>query len=933
MSFRPYSLRPWFAFALTLVMAASVHAGTTGKIAGVVRDGSSGLPLPAANVTVIGTTMGAASNDEGEYFILNVPAGTYSVQAMVIGYKPLLINDVLVAADFTADINFQLEPTVALQVEAVEVKAEKPLIQRDQTSAVRIVESEDIEKLPIRGYQDAAGLQAGVASFATSVAGEESTNGSRLYIRGGRSNEVAFFVDGFSQQDPLTGISSTNINQDAINQVVVLTGGFDAEYGKIMSGVVNVVTKDAAAEYTGSVEAVSDVFASAFGSEVYDYNIYSGSFGGPLLPGNDKLSFYVSGERRWQADRSPRPIANLDLTADQDALFGDDLRLPNNHLSGYSWQGKLNYSLARNMKVKIGTLGSQDDWQEYRHAYLFDANHTPRYEDENNSVFGSFTHTVNSKFFYDASVNWFKTYRFRGDGVYFKDIYAYGRDVNPQYDQDLPLFFYGDDSEQGAHVWDDYLIRDSEYVGFRGNGTYAWSDQNTAKSGFEYRSHTLRKYNHLFPIQSDDLERGFIDVDGYGYSFDGQDEVDSGLDGKKTPKDFSLYLQNLYETDDFVLRTGLRYDYLDTNTKGLKDDANPLGADGATLDDEDLVDAKSYSKVSPRLGIAFPIGERTQFHMNYGKFFQQPNLEDLYVSYKFLEHKVKTGGYFYPFGNPNLKPEETTSYEFAVNKQVGDNAAFKVGVFYKDVKNLVQVVNISANPNSYSSYRNTDYGTVKGFDVQYDYQGTDRLSGSLFYTLSWARGTGSASNTQRNIAWTDDQPPKLTSPLDFDQRHILTANVDYRFGEADGPALGEHFPLANAGVNVVFNASSGKPFTPRKVFDEVTLASVSAENAGAINELTGPWNVRVDLKANKGFELGGFDLNAFVWVLNVFDKRNAIFVYESSGDALSTTFLDEVEGGASYSNPEDQALYRLKERNPNNFDVPRLVRFGLRLGF
>lgn len=147
MSFRPYSLRPWLAFALTLVMAASVHAGTTGKIAGVVRDTASGLPLPAANVTVIGTTMGAASNEE-EYFILNVPAGTYSVQAMVIGYKPLLMSDVLVTPDFTTDLEFKLEPSVALTVETVEVASERPLIQRDATSTVRIVDSESTRSSP-----------------------------------------------------------------------------------------------------------------------------------------------------------------------------------------------------------------------------------------------------------------------------------------------------------------------------------------------------------------------------------------------------------------------------------------------------------------------------------------------------------------------------------------------------------------------------------------------------------------------------------------------------------------------------------------------------------------------------------------------------------------------------------------------------------------
>ena len=920
----------WFvllaSLALMMVTAFAANAGTVGRVQGRVIDADTGLPLPDANIIIVGSTMGAASTEDGEFFVLNIPAGTFQVQASVIGYKPVIQEHVVVTPDFTTYIDFTLEKSVAMTLEAMTIEAEKPLIQKDKTSTVRVVESEDLAKLPVRGYQDAAGLQSGVASFATAVAGEnEASNGSQLYVRGGRANEVAYFVDGFSQQDPLTGISSTNINQDAISQVVVMTGGFDAEYGKIMSGVVNVVTRDAVDRYTGSVETISDAIAPTS----YDYNIYSASLGGPVFPNSSALSFFISGERRWQRDRAPRPIVNLELAADQEALFTDE-RLPNNKLSGTSWQGKLAWDINRSMKFKVGSLGSQDDWQEYRHSYLFNENHTPRYEDENNSVFGTFTHTVNSNGFYDLSANWFTTSRFRGDGVYFDDIYAYGFPVgesNPVFDSDLPLF------QPEGHVWDDYLKRESSYIGFRGNGTYQWDSENTLKGGAEFRRHTLRRYRHLFPVRSLNAQNPFLDVDNYGYTFDAGGENDSGLDGSKNPTDFSLYMQNLYETDDFVLRAGLRYDYLDTNTEGLRDPANPLGADNATLDDEDLVDAKAYNKVSPRLGVAFPIGEGTQFHTNYGKFFQQPNLEDLYVSYAFLEHKVKTGGYFYPFGNPSLKPEETTAYEFGITRQVGENTVFDMTMFYKDVKDLVQVINISASPNSYSSFRNTDYGTIKGLDLKLDFRPDERMSGSLFYTLSWANGTGSATQTQRNIAWTDDEPPKLTSPLDFDQRHIVTANLDYRFGQDDGPMFGDKFLLSNTGVNAVFNATSGGPFTPRKVFDEVTLANVSAENAGAINELTGPWNIRLDLKADKGFELGGLDLNAFVWVLNVFDKRNAIFVYESSGDALSTTFLDETQGQASYDSADDQALYRLKERNPNNFDVPRLMRFGLKVGF
>lgn len=930
-----------------IVLTGSVAgASTVGKIQGTVSDEATGLPLPSANVTIVGTTMGAASSDLGEYFILNVPAGTYSVQASVMGYKPVVLNNVQVTADFTTYLHFSLESTVATTLEPIKVTAERPMVQRDKTGSLRVVDAQEIQNLPVRGYQDAASLQGGVvavghplmASGATRL--EESTNDPRLYIRGGRSNEVAYYVDGFSQQDPLTGISSTSINQNAINQVVVMTGGFDAEYGKIMSGVVNVVTKDAGSRYSGTLEAMTDNLASVVGGDTYDYNVYDASFGGPV-PGVDNLGFYASGERRWSGDRSPKPVQSLGLTAEQEALF-PDARLPNNSLSGYTWQGKLNYAPTSSMKFRLGMLGSVDHWQEYRHAYLFDLAHTPRYEDENNSVYGTFTHTLSPDFFYDVSVNWFYTERYRGDGVYFKDIFAYARDNNPLFDTATPLFYYGD-QENGQHVWDDYLHRESSYVGFRGNATYQLDSHNTMKLGGEYRRHTLRRYQHLFPVQvggSDAI--AFLDVDNYGYTRTGQNQADdgpitsgrlAGLDGVKHPRDFSLYVRNQYQSEDFVLNAGLRYDYLDANTLKLRDEHLPLGEDRARLDPEDLVDASASNKLSPRIGIGFPVGQGTQFHANYGKFFQQPNLENLYVSYAYLEHKVQTGGYFFPFGNPNLRPEETTAYEFGFTRSLSPTSVFDATLFYKDVRNLVQVVSITAAPNNYSSYRNTDYGTIKGADFRFEMQRTRNVQASVYYTLSWARGTGSIGDTQRNIAWTQAEPPKLSSPLDFDQRHKVTVNLDWRLGAGQGPLVGKVRPLENAGINVLLNASSGTPYTPRLTYDEITLANVSALNAGSINQDNGPWNFRVDLKADRAFHVQGAELDAFVWILNVFNRRNAVTVYDGSGDALSTTWLDTPTGENSYATPEAQSLYRLKERNPNNFDIPRLIRFGIRTSF
>lgn len=491
---------------LVLVASQAAWASTVGKISGVVTNKGNNEPIAGANVVILGTTMGATADAVGRYAILNVPAGTYRIQASIVGFKPVVIDNVRAVPDFTTEVDFALEQTVLGIIQTVEVTAEKPLIQKDLTGTARFLGRQEIENLPTRGYQEAAALQAGVVSQQinqdVSTADLESSNAPRLHVRGGRAEEVAYYVDGFSQQDPLTGLSTTSINQNAIDQIVVLTGGFNAEYGKIMSGAVNVITREGGSRYFGSAEAITDNLGGSWvGAKTYDNNIYDLSLGGPVIPGSNQLTFFVSGEKRWSRDRSPHPIENIGLTADQEELYTDG-RLPNNSLDGYTYQGKLTWTLSRQLKLRAGTLNSKDDWQEYHHQYLFDQAHMPRYKDRNISYFGTATYSPSSKTFVTLGGNYFYTERFRGDGVYFEDLAAYGvGDLgNPRYDTNAPLFWYGD-AEHGHHIWDDYLHRESSYWGGKGDVSFQWSPANQAKLGVEYRRHTLRRYRHLFPVQ------------------------------------------------------------------------------------------------------------------------------------------------------------------------------------------------------------------------------------------------------------------------------------------------------------------------------------------------------------------------------------------------------------------------------------------------
>lgn len=963
----------WFAglLAFTLLICSTLFAGTTGKIAGVVKDAESGVPLPGVNVVIKGTTMGAATNLNGEYFIINVPVSTYTLRASMVGYIEMEVEEVTVVADLTTTQEFELKPTVLDIGQVIKVVAERPLIQGDRTGSLQITTGEQLQNMPVKGYSDVVGIQSGVVKFADNpdirFRGDiENTNTPTLNIRGGRADEVAYYVDGFSQQDPLTGISTTAINSNAIEQVVAMAGGFNAEYGKVMSGAVNVVTKEGTGKYSGAFEAVTDnLFGDWIGIDKYDYNVYDLALGGPLIPNNDRYSFYFSGERRWQRDRAPRPYAQ-DVNEAREEFLGvkaDNVNiLPHNSLWGYTWQGKLDLKLTKAINLKLGTLGSVDRWLEFRHNYLFNIEHSTKYVDKNNSFYAKLIHTLSNRTFYTLSGSYYVTERERGDGVHFDKLDDYGRPTgNPRYD-DESLFYSWDNPSTSAdegHVWDDYLHRKSSYMGFDFDITSQVTSHHQMKSGLQFQRHTLRYYRHLFPhkVFLGVEGGGYNDVDWYGYEMTGDSEQDtSELNSAKHPITAALYLQDKIEYEGIVVNAGLRVDYLNVDTKMLKDEFLPLGMyttpDGRSYKDAilnendytdatgnfhpaDLKEAKERIFASPRLGIGFPVTDRTLLHINYGKFFQQPNLVTLYVNYGYLEYMVKASPYYYFFGNPNLKPEETTAYEVGLTQQLGPNTKLDITGYYKDVKNLVEVANIGSYPKGFASYKNMDYGTIKGLDFALTMRRTRHLAMNLAYSLSWAKGTGSWTTNQYNVAWTASEVPKMLAPLEFDQKHKLSANADYRLGKGEGPKLGSIFPLEKSGVNFILTAASGTPYTPMEVFNEVTLAAVAPTPQGPINSVDGPWTYRLDLKADREVSLMGLKTTFYLWVLNLLNRENAVDVYESSGSPTTTTWLSTPEGQKYVETygATGERKYLLKEKNPNSFDLPRLVRFGIRINF
>ncbi|MFQ5500251.1 MAG: TonB-dependent receptor plug domain-containing protein, partial [Candidatus Zixiibacteriota bacterium] len=811
-----------------------------------------------------------------------------------------------------------------------------------KTATISIVKKDQLVALPTRGFEQVVGIQNSVVRSKPNAVtrfrgGRESNQQGELNLRGGRRSDVAYYVDGFSQQDPLSGISTANISNNAIQEVSIIAGGFPAEYGNVSAGIVNTITSSGSNEYHGTAEGVSDFVTD----DSYDNNWYSADLGGPI-PGLDKATFFGSVERRYLGDRAPSSIT-------ESVLSNGSKLLPKNSLDGWSWQGKLNFDITPNFKLLLSTNGSQDKWSEYQHNYLFNLAHMPYYDDKNQGYNAKITHTLNAKTFYNLSGSYFVTERFRGDGVLREDLLAYNQPGGNARFNTRTLFW-----DEG-HVWDDYLKRKAAYVGIKGDINTVMGPYHTVKVGVDFQRHTMRYFQHFFPAKigdpddPDDVDN-YLDINRFGYdSLANEIDDENGRNSVKNPINFAGYIQDRFEWRGMIINAGVRLDYFDYKANRIKNPAKPLDPDtlndanAFTLElDTDLEDSEKFTRVSPRLGVAFPVSDVTQLRLNYGKFFQRPDLANLYVGDDYFQHKVNLGGYFVSFGNPNLEPEKITQYELGLTHQMGDNTVVDVAAFYKDIVDQIQVINQAASPNSYATFVNQDYGTVKGLEFAFTMQRTNNIYLNAKYTLTYANGTGSFATTQRNVAWQAADAPKQSAALDFDQRHSVVGNIDWRTGPGGGPLMGDMHPLENTGVNVLITAASGLPYAPSKVFNEVTLGATAPSADAPRNSSYGPWTFFIDLKAEKTFNFGDYKVVPFVWVKNLLDRDNVFNVYESTGRANTTNWLASEAGQAfanatpdldSEKNLTASEEFKLKENNPQNYGNPRQIMFGLRVAF
>ena len=372
---------------------------------------------------------------------------------------------------------------------------------------------------------------------------------------------------------------------------------------------------------------------------------------------------------------------------------------------------------------------------------------------------------------------------------------------------------------------------------------------------------------------------------------------------------------------------------------------NPEDAKNGDIKMDAFEDYTPETVFMPRIAFSFPISDEAQFFAHYDVLTQRPpqgnRLEP--VDYLFMADRVGA-----TLNNPNLKPEKTVDYELGFAKTLSLKSALKISAFYKELRDMIQITNtLSAYPAQYYTYGNIDFGTVKGMSINYDLRRTNNIQLTANYTLQFADGTGSSATSGASLVNTGQPNLRTTIPLSYDQRHAISASVDYHYGDGkdyDGPVWFGANVFQNAGANLMFSAGSGTPYSRQSNITQEAADGINDRStlAGNLNGSRLPWQFRMNLKLNKSFEIKWNDnkssnLNVYVQVQNLLDARNIISVYRATGNAADDGYLTSSAAQNAIDAKNDaeafRYLYSLGVNNPSNYSLPRMLRAGVSLQF
>ena len=765
-----------------------LFGGLTGSIQGTITNEETGAPVMFANVIIANTETGTATDEKGNYYLLNVPSGRYTLEFSCLGFQTKKVENVLVEIDRTARVNVKLQPT-AIMMEPVVVTGQTPVVTKDMIGSTYIIRKSELANLPIDYFEKFISFQPAVANVDTA-----------LHVRGGRSTEVQYLIDGVSIIDPQTNEPGIQLAKAVVDEVIFMPGGFDVEYGRAMSGVVNVITERPRAEFGGRVQAKTETvmpFYYDFGYQDYQVVLHV-----PLVK---KFRGVVSADLMRTDDWDPR-------------LFV----LPHKQRDDYSLYMKWSFQPGGKFNLDYSAALSRSQFDRYApgkyrlYPYhwrsdlrqgdlnVLNASYLPDKRTLVNLALSRFHCHQTFGVRDSGDVGWFDNFTFRSYKTYRGDL-------------------TGNQNPWGVHGTFFYTVFDYHQYRDKTSDIYkAHLDlQRKLNPTVEIRAGAEYAYQTLSSLA------GFV-------SSDTTDPLEDSWTYR--PYEASMYAQTSIDLKGMYLKAGGRLDHLNM----------------------DMPSNDPGWYVSPRIGCTFLVTERMLFRFNIGRYIQPPLYDHVYGYYNLLPlPMLPKNADKPPIGNPDLKPENTMSYEIGFQGQVNPSLNAMFNAYYKDVTDLVGTRYVGALPQDYFQYINVEYANVKGLEAILEFK-TPAIDGKFSYTLSWAKGTSSYAQEAWYRYYHDYPdshfiPPTVEYNLDFDQRHRIFFQGTLKL------------PQQVAFIFLVY-FGNGFPYTPPGSEGKYTERNISLM----------PFRRDIDGLLTKRFAIGRYSAALSVEVINILDSRYEI---------------------------------------------------------
>jgi hypothetical protein len=972
---------------IAILLYNSLFAGVTGKLAGKVIDKETGELLMGVNVIVEGTKLGAATDINGEYYILNIPPGLYQIKATMIGYGTQIVEQIRIRVDLTTKLDFELRSS-SLQVGSEVVVIGKKEIQKDLTSSERTIQADQIQALPVRDVASLLSMQAGITRDAS----------GNIHIRGGRTSEISYMVDGVQVLNPIDRSSGMRVDDQSIEELKAITGTFNAEYGQALSGVVNIVTRRGSDRFSATATAyVGDYFSTddnvyyvmdnsdwaytaaralnskstsalynfdfskygitSFYPQLYNmlqngdkpwetkkgylknYNLLKHidaqlNISGPV-PGTDKIiSYFIAGRYQYQPGSTYgkryfmpwgfwQPVSDSIHKLD----MPDQKIVPLDWYRGYSTQSKIFFNLG-DFVLSYGLYYNKDESYSGGQKYIPDAGR--------NYFTDIFTHIISATYVFSNStfldlkgsfyLNKHKNYLYENvnDSRYMPTNAG-------DFQQYVFKPFPEDDIEVKNNTYDfNYWGNDvgranstTKYFSFNLDLTSQINKNNLIKIGASGRLHNLEQEYYNLQFSQINYRPIVPDINSAYHTY-----------YAAKPKEYAAFIQDKIEFDELIINLGVRFDYFDSDGRVLSDPRDPQIYSPFKL--EHIY--KNYSASTPvnelikytyEEKLAFWYKKTSPKHQISPRFGLSFPITDKGVIHFSYGHFFQNPEFQYLYTNPNFWVEGAGAQNLVGNADLNAERTvmYELGLQQQLLDNLYLHLT--------GFYRDIRDWVGSGYPI-------DTYLGKTYYSYmnrenAVARGiTLSANYTFENLSvrldytymsatGTASNPQDAYNALSSGQAPVVKLiNLDW-----DQPHALNLVTSYNSGdwsAVLIGTLYSGFPYTP-------TLAVSEATGSGSFtgwqqNSERRPLTINLDLRLSRMFSFGDFKLQAMVDVTNLLDTRNARFVYTDTG-LPDFTIQDYLYKSRLLEISNSNEFFT----NPGYYSAPRYISLGLRLSY